>query len=193
MPAFAVLLRGVNVGKGNRVPMAALRELLEARGGSDVRTLLNRGNAVFRGAAASVDDVAADVRRALRERLGVSVEVVVKDADAFDAIVAANPMVPRAEEHARFLVAFAEEAADLRGLAALEPLLRPEERLAIGDHAAYLHCAAGIRDSRAAGALLGKAGRAVTTRNWATVLKLKGLLDARVDPASQGAGEDRPR
>lgn len=189
MPAFAVLLRGVNVGRGNRVPMATLRELLEARGGSDVRTLLNSGNAVFHGAADSVDDVAADVRRALREHLGVSVEVVVKDADAFDAIVAANPMVPRAEEHARFLVAFAQEAAALRGLAALEPLLRPEERLAIGEHAAYLDCAAGIRDSRAAGALLGKAGRAVTTRNWATVLKLKGLLDARADPASRGNRE----
>jgi uncharacterized protein (DUF1697 family) len=188
MPAFVVLLRGVNVGKGNRVPMAALREVLAARGGSGVRTLLNSGNAVFLAGAARVDDVAADVHEALRERLGVSVEVVVKDADEFGAIVAGNPIVPAADEHARFLVAFARDAENLRHLAALEPLLRPEERLAIGEHAAYLHCAAGIRDSRAAAALLGKAGRAVTTRNWATVLKLKALLDDSAEAASGGGG-----
>jgi uncharacterized protein (DUF1697 family) len=188
MPTFAVLLRGVNVGTGNRVPMAVFRELLEARGGSSVRTLQNSGNGVFRAAAATVDDVATDVHEALRERLGLSVEVVVKDADAFGAIVAENPVVPPAEEHARFLVAFAQRAAALGALVELEPLLRPEERLAIGEHAAYLHCPAGIRDSRAAAALLGKGARAVTTRNWATVLKLKALLDASAGPAGDGPG-----
>jgi uncharacterized protein (DUF1697 family) len=46
----------------------------------------------------------------------------------------------------------------------------------IGKHAAYLHCARGILESEVGSALLGKAGRAVTTRNWATTLKLEALL-----------------
>ena len=45
----------------------------------------------------------------------------------------------------------------------------------LGRHAAYLHCPAGILESRAGEALLGKLGRAATTRNWATVLKLHAL------------------
>ena len=47
MPYFAVLLRGVNVGKGNRVPMAELRNLLAELGYTNVRTFLNSGNAIF--------------------------------------------------------------------------------------------------------------------------------------------------
>ena len=54
--------------------------------------------------------------------------------------------------------------------------MRPPERFAIGDNAAYLHCAGGILESRAGAALLGKAGQALTTRNWATVLKLCALV-----------------
>ena len=56
----------------------------------------------------------------------------------------------------------------------------PPERLHIGGHAAYLHCAGGILESKAGSALLGKLGREVTTRNWATVLKLKALLGSGV-------------
>jgi uncharacterized protein (DUF1697 family) len=48
--------------------------------------------------------------------------------------------------------------------------------LLLGSHAAYLLCPGGLLESKAATALLGKAGRTVTTRNWATVLKLRDLL-----------------
>lgn len=47
MPRFVALLRGVNVGKGKRVPMAELRKVLTALDYRDVQTLLNSGNAVF--------------------------------------------------------------------------------------------------------------------------------------------------
>jgi len=52
---------------------------------------------------------------------------------------------------------------------------RPLPTFALGSHAAYLYCAAGILQSEAGEALLGKAGRLATTRNWATVLKLQAL------------------
>ena len=51
MPAFVALLRGVNVGKAKRVPMAELRDLLSSLGYTGVATLLNSGNAVFRALA----------------------------------------------------------------------------------------------------------------------------------------------
>lgn len=68
----------------------------------------------------------------------------------------------------------------LRGAAAslapLAALVRPPERFLLGSHAAYLHCAGSILESQAGEALLGKAGRAATTRNWATTLKLQALI-----------------
>lgn len=47
MARFAAMLRGVNVGKARRVPMAELRQLLADWGAADVKTLLNSGNATF--------------------------------------------------------------------------------------------------------------------------------------------------
>ena len=48
----------------------------------------------------------------------------------------------------------------------------------VGEHAAYLWCPDGILSSKAGEALLGKAGRQATTRNWATVLKIEALVKA---------------
>lgn len=176
VPQFVVLLRGVNVGKGNRVPMAGFRALLEAQGFTGVRTLLNSGNAVFgamRGPAAAH---AKAIHAALRERLGVDVEVVVKSASDFAAIVAECAFGAPAEAHSRLLVAFAQDKAAIEGLSPIAALVGPSERFLIGGRAAYLLCPGGLLASKAATALLGKAGRAVTTRNWATVLKLREQL-----------------
>ena len=173
---FVVLLRGVNVGRGNKVPMADFRALLEDLGHRECRTLLNSGNAVFSAAGGLPVQLAAGIAGALQDKLGVSTPVIVKASSAFEAIVQHNPIVPPGDEHARFLVAYTMDQARLRDLAALEPLLQAGERLAITEHAAYLHCTGGLLKSKAGDALLGKLGRGVTTRNWGTTLKLLALV-----------------
>ena len=180
MPQFVALLRGVNVGGANRVPMAALRNLLEDAGCTEVATLLHSGNAVFRASGRLASRHAAVIGERLQESLGVSVPVVVKPATEFLAAVAENPFVLDDELHSRYLVAFGQDEPAIQGLSALLPLLAEPERLHIGQRAGYLYCATGILESKAARALLGKLGRQVTTRNWATVLKLAALLSGRV-------------
>ena len=44
---WIALLRGVNVGGRNKLPMQALRTLLEAHGLRNVRTYIQSGNVVF--------------------------------------------------------------------------------------------------------------------------------------------------
>lgn len=175
MPTFIALLRGVNVGGAQRVPMAQWRELLAALGHTDVTTVLNSGNAVFRAGGGTPARHAADIAAALRERLGVDVPVIVKSARDLAAIAAENPFAAAAPDHSRLLVAFAPDAPALATLAAVGALVVAPEQFHLGRHAAYLHCAGGILESRAGAALLGKPGRAATTRNWATVLKLHAL------------------
>jgi len=180
VPQFVALLRGVNVGKANRVPMAAFRELLEAQGFSAVKTLLNSGNAVFRSPTRSAAGHAKAIGAGLQETLGVDVLVVVKSSSEFLAGVADNPLAFPESHRSRFLAAFSQSEAATRSLSALQPLLEPPEQFHIGSHAAYLHCANGILQSKAGSALLGKLGREVTTRNWTTVLRLKALLGSDV-------------
>ena len=179
MDRFAVLLRGVNVGKGNKVPMAEFRGTLEELGHTAVKTLLNSGNAVFSASSRSPARLAADIAGAIQARFGVVTPVIVKSATEFAAIVAHNPIAPPESENSRFLVAFAMDRARLQELASLQPLLQPGERLVVTEHAAYLHCAGGLLESKAGAAILGKGGRGITTRNWGTTLKLASLLDCK--------------
>lgn len=173
---FVVLLRGVNVGKAKRVPMAQFRATLESLGHGGVRTLLNSGNAVFSNASRSSAALAAGIHTALLDALGFDVPVVVKAAREWAAAVDGNSIRVDEAQHSRLLVVFSQEPRALAALAQLAPLVQPPERFAIGGHAAYLHCAQGILASKVGAALLGKAGQALTTRNWATVLKLRELL-----------------
>lgn len=175
MPAFVALLRGVNVGKAKRVPMAELRALLGDLGYTGVATLLNSGNAVFQATKGAPAEHAAEIAGVIASRLRVDVPVIVKSAAELAAIVAENALAKEATDHSRLLVAFVQDPATLRGLAVIESLVVPPEKFLVGKGAAYLHCASGVLASKAGEALLGKSGKAATTRNWATVLKLQVL------------------
>ena len=175
MPTYVALLRGVNVGKAKRVPMADLRDVLAGLTCTDVTTLLNSGNAVFKSAARSPAGCAAMIARALADRFGFDVPVVVKSSRELAVIVAGNPLRFTEADHSRLLVAFVQDAGQLASLRKIESLVVSPEQFAIGSDAAYLLCASGLLASKAGAALIGAAGRTVTTRNWATVLKLQAL------------------
>lgn len=177
---FVALLRGINVGKAKRIAMADLRGMLEGLGYSNVRTLLNSGNAVFTAARGAPAGHAVRIVAAIAERFAMEVPVIVKSAADLDAMAKENRLATRAPDFSRLLTVFAKEPAQLKSISALAGLVEPPEELLIGRHAAYLHCANGILKSRAGEALLGKAGKEFTTRNWATVEKIRALMAGTV-------------
>jgi len=172
MPVFVVLLRGVNVGKANRVPMGEFRALLSGLGYEGVVTLLNSGNAVFSAARGTAKKHAEDIAAALMKVMNVKVPVVVKTATDLGAVIAGNPFEGGSFDPSRLLVAFSQNREALAALSAIRTLVRPPEQFAIGKHAAYLLCPAGILKSNAGEAILGRTVRNITTRNLATTLKL---------------------
>lgn len=176
MGRFAVFLRGVNVGKGHRLPMADFRQVLLGVGCADVTTLLNSGNAAVSASVRTADRLARAIHDALVAGRDLDMLVVVKSAAELANVIDSNTLAAEAHEPSRLLVVLSQDPAALRALSAVDSLIRPPERFAVGPHAAYLYCATGISESAAAKALLGKPGRALTTRNWATVLKLRALL-----------------
>src|SRR5215212_9875832 len=64
MTRYLVLLRGINVGGRNKLPMADLRELLESHGHMNVSTYIASGNVIL-----SSDRTAAEIKRELEEAL----------------------------------------------------------------------------------------------------------------------------
>jgi uncharacterized protein (DUF1697 family) len=175
---WVALIRGINVGRANRVAMADLRELLADLGYSGVRTLLNSGNVVFTPPArdpARGEDPAPRIQEALAERLGVRARVVSLSATALDDVIGGNPLAGIATDPSRLLVAFPAAASRLSNLEDLADQVWTPEALAVGAAAAYLWCPGGVSNSRLWSAVNAAMGDAVTSRNWTTVLALQAL------------------
>ncbi|MEM6796345.1 MAG: DUF1697 domain-containing protein, partial [Acidobacteriota bacterium] len=89
------LLRGVNVGGKNKLPMAGLRSLAEALGWRDVRTYIQSGNLIFRPPEDSRADPGADLapylEKAIAEALPCRAPVIVRSGRELARIVAGNP------------------------------------------------------------------------------------------------------
>ncbi len=173
MTRFVALLRGINVGTAKRIAMADLRALLESMGYTQVKTLLNSGNATFTGLTRTpTAKMARTIHEAIARELGVDTMVIVKSAAEMAAVVDGNIWVAQDLNPSRLMVTLTQDLAALPPLKDLEAMTWGGETLHIGPHAAYLWCAEGILQSKAAAALLKGLADTGTTRNWATVQKI---------------------
>jgi uncharacterized protein (DUF1697 family) len=171
------LFRGINVGKAKRVAMADLKAMIEELGFTDVRTLLNSGNVVFQGGRSAPAGSAKRIAAALTKRTGIVANALVLESRTLMAVIAGNPFADLTDDHSRLLVGFHVDAER----APFEALKREfaSEAFAVGADACYLHCPDGILHSRIGDALVGPKFRdRVTTRSWATALKLEALAAA---------------
>lgn len=169
------LLRGVNVGKGKRVAMADLRAVVEDLGFTDVATLLNSGNLLFRAPRVKPAGAAKRLAEAFAAELGLQTRVTVLTADELAALVADNPLVERADNLSRLLAAVPASVADLKRLVPLAKRAWRPEAVALGPRAAYLWIPDGVLQSPLNEAVAKVLGDAVTARNWNTILKLHAL------------------
>ena len=178
MPATHVaLLRGINVGTAKRVAMEDLRSVMTGLGFADVRTLLNSGNVVFSSSARN-GDPSRQIGAAIEKRLGVRSRVTVLTAAELDVAVRGNSLVAVATHPSRLLVGVLATRDDR---ARLEPLARRRwrgERLALGERVCYLWCPDGVSKSRVLVEVEKVLGDGITSRNWGTIQKLQGLLQA---------------
>src|SRR5262245_43776370 len=176
MPRYVALFRGINVGKAKRIAMADLRKLLEKLGYTEVKTLLNSGNAVFTGGSGTPQAHAKRIHDAVAKQLGVEARVIVKSAEDVAGIMAGNKLGKVATDPSRLLVAVTDEVRVLAGIKALAAKGWGAEQVHLGKHAVYIWCADGILESQALSAVLKGLEGGGTTRNWATLGKIHDLL-----------------
>ena len=162
----AALLRGINIGPNKRISMAALREIVESLGYTDVETYLQSGNVVFtpKGKA----DPAARLSTAIAERTGHAVAVLVRTGAELAKVVDANPY--SVSDPTKVVVAFLSEEVELGqlGLGDLAPYL-PDE-LTLHGREIYVSVPNGQGRSKLMEALVRRrAPTTLTVRTWRTV------------------------
>lgn len=91
---WVLLLRAVNVGGNNTVPMRDLAALLTDLGHHEVKTYLNTGNATFTSPKRSASALAREVEGGLHERLGVQVRAWVGTASDLQTVLDELPDLP---------------------------------------------------------------------------------------------------
>ncbi|HEY2430218.1 MAG TPA: DUF1697 domain-containing protein [Acidimicrobiales bacterium] len=176
MAVMVALLRGVNVGGKNALPMADLRAIATGCGHTAVRTYIQSGNLVFDSATTSTAEVAEQLQSAIAAATKVHPDVVVRTRDELAAVVAGNPFLKRRAEPGHLHVVFltGDQPAKVP-IADLRPYA-PEEATAHGREL-YLFLPNGVGRSKLAADLTRSKGRPGTMRNWATVTKLLALAD----------------
>ncbi|HEV7937055.1 MAG TPA: DUF1697 domain-containing protein [Solirubrobacteraceae bacterium] len=172
MSTYVVLLRGINVGSHNRIPMADLRALLADIGHPDARTLVQSGNIVL-SADLSPEDLAAELERAIADRFGVQTPVVVRTRGELAEVVALDPLGDVAHEHKLYQVSFLSAEPDPEAVAKIaQEDYAPECFVQVGREIYAWH-PEGIHNSRLARMLSDKRlGVVATARNWKTTTKL---------------------
>lgn len=177
MASQIALLRGVNVGAHNRVPMADLRALLADIGYPDARTLVQSGNIVL-SAEPRPDELAAELERAIAGKFGVQTPVVVRTRDELAAVVALDPLGDVAQEHKLYQVSFLSAEPDPQAVAKLAQDDFAPERFVHAGREIYAWHPGGIHNSRLARMLSDKRlGVVATARNWKTTTKLLEMAD----------------
>ena len=181
MQTFLILLRGINVGGKNKVPMAPLRELLEELGHTDVASYIASGNVIL-----SSDRSAGAIKRELEKALPTTfkldselVAVRVLTRAELRAVVDKRPkgfgdQPDTYHSDAIFLIGIDAKSA----MQVFDP--HPDvDRVWPGDGVIYSQRLSAQRTKSRLGKIAGTpAYKSMTIRSWATTLKLLELLDA---------------
>jgi uncharacterized protein (DUF1697 family) len=194
MASHVALLRGINVGGRNKVPMADLREVVTSLGHTEVSTYIQSGNVLFSTAEDDTAKLAVALESAISDRFGIWSSVVVLSRDELARVLAANPYPDEPNPrmvHVVFLngspprdlldrITAAESAAAAKGSRDTVQLVGPSAGPAL-----FLHTPDGFGTSELAQNVLkilappkkSRPGLAATARNWATATKLLSLSE----------------
>ncbi len=177
--AHVALLRAVNLGPHNKVPMAEFRMACAQAGLGEVRTYIASGNIVLDSASdpsaleAAIEDVVA-------ARFGVSAPAIVRDAAQWRELAICSPF-PQAErdEPNRLMLCLSKRPLPAGAALAIQDRALAGERVVQERGALWVHYPEGAGTSRLSPALFDRAaGSPVTARNWRTVVKLQEMLAA---------------
>ena len=178
MGKTVALLKGVNVGGNNLLPMAKLRAYLESLGFQNVKTLLQSGNVVFEESGHSIEELEILLARETEKRFGLRIEYFVRSADQWSKLILGNPFLQEARTDPGHLIAMLTKGKmEANGELKLRGVHKGPEQIHFDSGGIYITYPAGQGTSKLTGNVLERnLGVLCTGRNWNTVLKLGALL-----------------
>ena len=181
MTRYIALLRGINIGTGNRIRMEELRRLFEEHGFSGVETYIQSGNVLF-SSDRTEDEISDVIVRLVLERAQIKTTVVLRNSLELHSLVSACPFSAEEIDTAQrentegesFHVALLSHAPAESVVAKLNEIPVDGDRFVIVGRDVYVLLRRSIRNSKLA-IKLQKLLPEATLRNWNTITKLNDL------------------
>jgi uncharacterized protein (DUF1697 family) len=179
MPVLVSMLRGVNLGKHNKINMSALRALYESLKFENPRTYVQSGNVIFRTTEKNSAALAKKIQNAIEREFGCRPEVILRTPEELRKAIATSPFAGRrALEPNKLLVTFlaAEPAPDAH--ATLFNLKSHPEELHLHGRELYIYFPDGVGRSKLPWSSVEKLLKVTgTARNWNSVTKMLAIAE----------------
>jgi uncharacterized protein (DUF1697 family) len=178
MTTHVALLYSVVIDKSRRVAMADLRQIAERLGYRNVRTLVSTGNMLFDVEPQEIPGIETALECAFADFHGKHIDFIVRTADRWRQLVAANPFAAEsAAKPDRVVVRVMRTPADETVAALFAPYQTAGEKVAIVDGDVWIAFPGQPSQSRLLRLITPKRmGGIGTMRNWNTVRRLGEIL-----------------
>jgi uncharacterized protein (DUF1697 family) len=174
---YIALLRGINVGGNNLLPMKDLAALFEAAGCSAVTTYIQSGNVAFTAGAATAPNLASVITDAIQQSFAYKVPVILRSAIELRTAIENNPFLRAGRPEETLHLSFLADLPTPERLAELSPDRSRGDSFQVVGREIYLDLPNGVARSRLTNAYFDSKLKTVSTqRNWRTVLWLSKML-----------------
>ncbi|MGJ8679607.1 DUF1697 domain-containing protein [Paraglaciecola sp.] len=175
MIKWCVLLRGINVGGNNIIPMKELASMLEKMGCEQVKTYIQSGNVVLHHSQSEASTLVELIRQKIADTFQCAPQVMLLNAKQFCTAVQNNPFVEAELKSVHWF--FLAEQPTHADLVTLESIKKPTESYELVESVFYLHAPEGIGRSKLVSKVEKCLAVPTTARNGNTVTKLMAMLE----------------
>jgi uncharacterized protein (DUF1697 family) len=175
---YIALLRGVNVGGKNILPMKSLAAVCESQGCKSVKTYIQSGNIVFNAAAKTAANFPSLLKAQIKKDFGFETTVILRSVAEWRAASENNPHLKPGVDTKFLHVIFLADEPDLTNVVKLNPVCEKDEAFTLRGKEIFLYLPNGAGRSKMASYAFDKVLRTVgSMRNWQTVTKLLALAE----------------
>jgi uncharacterized protein (DUF1697 family) len=171
------LLRGINVGGKNKLPMKDLVAMFGAAGCRDARAYIQSGNVIFNAEPGVVTSLPETIAAQIAAQFGLRVPVVVRTAEALADVIRHNPFIAQGMTEESLHVLFLADMPTASRVDGLDPDRSPPDTCIVRGAEVYLHLPNGAGRTKLTNAYFDtKLATVSTGRNWRTVTTLSKMM-----------------
>jgi uncharacterized protein (DUF1697 family) len=174
---YLALLRGINVGGKNKLPMKELTVMFSEAGCENVRTYIQSGNVIFRAARSVSARLPGRITTQITERFGYRTPVQLRTTEQLEDVISSNPFLKAGAAEETLYVLFLADLPSQLSVDNLNPDRSPPDTFIVRGQEVYLQLPNGVARSKLTNDYFdSKLMTTSTGRNWRTVNKLLELM-----------------